>query len=192
MLQMPCVRTALMASRGTRGKSPGKLPRRRRVGRTKPLEMLGLWIAKRLIPTCVPGVLPLVQAEQAERLSREQCWLLWRWRRFCRRLFWYQPPFAWAAFAGASAADLVEMGWRGGGGVPPSSARGARATLRPQGARPRTATLALGAASGQARAAGVRGQTAPAPQSPPAPRGGLQNARRPRRVNYRGEAGSRS
>ena len=43
-----------------KGQKSGKLPHRRRVGRAKPLEMLGPRIAKRLMPTCMPGVLPHV------------------------------------------------------------------------------------------------------------------------------------
>jgi hypothetical protein len=40
---------------GKRGKSPGELPDCRRGGRAKALEMLGLGITTRLMPTCMPG-----------------------------------------------------------------------------------------------------------------------------------------
>src|SRR3954447_13699881 len=50
---------------GTRGKSPGELPDRRRVSRMKAAKLLGLGMTKRLMPTCMPGVLPHVHAGPA-------------------------------------------------------------------------------------------------------------------------------
>ena len=42
------------------GQKSGQTSASKTVGRAKPLQMLGLEFAKRLMPTCVPGVLPHV------------------------------------------------------------------------------------------------------------------------------------